>query len=154
MSGMIMMELIELAISKEIEANEIYRDLAGRMDDTAVRETFEFLAKEEWKHKTFLEDYRDGNVSQSLALNSVVDYKIAEHIEKPQVLEHMSIKDAYLIAAHAELDAYNLYMDLASSHEEGYAKNLLLKMANEEKKHKEKVEYYYTNAAFPQDSGG
>ncbi len=31
---------------------------------------------------------------------------------------------------------------------------MLLKMANEEMKHKEKVEYLYANTAFPQTQGG
>ena len=32
--------------------------------------------------------------------------------------------------------------------------DMLLRMANEEKRHKEKVEYLYTNTAFPQTDGG
>jgi rubrerythrin len=39
-------------------------------------------------------------------------------------------------------------------HPEGELKNLFLKFANEELKHKEKVEYLYCNAAFPQTAGG
>ncbi len=31
---------------------------------------------------------------------------------------------------------------------------MLLKMADQEMKHKEKVEYLYSNTAFPQTSGG
>jgi len=33
-------------------------------------------------------------------------------------------------------------------------KDLLNKMASEELKHKEKMEYLYTNTAFPQTAGG
>jgi len=46
------------------------------------------------------------------------------------------------------------YVSLAAIHPKGKAKNILLKMAEEELKHKEKMEYHYTNAAFPQTDGG
>ena len=39
-------------------------------------------------------------------------------------------------------------------HTDGEARTMLLKMANEELKHKEKMEYLYSNTAFPQTSGG
>jgi hypothetical protein len=39
-------------------------------------------------------------------------------------------------------------------HGDGELKTVLLKMANEELKHKEKMEYLYANTAFPQTSGG
>jgi rubrerythrin len=39
-------------------------------------------------------------------------------------------------------------------HTDGELNSMLLKMANEELKHKEKMEYLYSNTAFPQTSGG
>ena len=39
-------------------------------------------------------------------------------------------------------------------HEATNIKDMLLKMANEELKHKEKMEYLYSNTAFPQTAGG
>jgi rubrerythrin len=60
----------------------------------------------------------------------------------------------YLVAAHRELQTYNFYKALADLHPDGEAKEMLLKMANQELKHKEKVEYLYANTAFPQTAGG
>ncbi len=50
--------------------------------------------------------------------------------------------------------AHEFYLSLAAVHPDGEAKNILLKMAEEELKHKEKMEYFYTNAAFVQTEGG
>ena len=44
--------------------------------------------------------------------------------------------------------------DLIDAAIDGKAKEMLLKMANEELKHKEKMEYLYANTAFPQTAGG
>jgi rubrerythrin len=46
------------------------------------------------------------------------------------------------------------YTELAHLHADGDLREMLLKMANEELKHKEKMEYLYANTAFPQTSGG
>jgi rubrerythrin len=39
-------------------------------------------------------------------------------------------------------------------HSDPEVKNMLLKMASEELKHKEKMEYLYSNTAFAQTAGG
>jgi len=147
--------LIDIAIEREEEAYDFYMGLSGRIEDESVKETLKFLAREEEKHKEFLVDYRDGRYgADALRVADVVDYKIAEYLEEPDIKEDMNSKDVYLVAAHRELQSYNFYKALADLHPDGQAKTMLLKMANEEMKHKEKVEYLYSNTAFPQTAGG
>ena len=147
--------IIDLAISKEEEAYDFYMELMKMVDDRAARDAVQYIAAEEKKHKEFLVGYREkGYGDEGLPLGTVVDYKIAEHLEAPEPKAGMENTDVYLLAAHREKSSYEFYLALASIHPEGKTKNLLLKMAEEELKHKEKMEYYYTNAAFPQTSGG
>jgi rubrerythrin len=58
------------------------------------------------------------------------------------------------VAAHREARSHQFYAELANQHPAGEVRDMLLKMANEELKHKEKMEYLYTNTTFPQTSGG
>ena len=87
-------------------------------------------------------------------MSAVVDYKIAAYLEEPQVDENMKSEDVYLVASHREQRSYLFYTELANLHTEGELREILFKMANEELKHKEKMEYLYANTAFPQTSGG
>jgi rubrerythrin len=89
-----------------------------------------------------------------LNLETPVDYNIVEHMEKPDIKKDIKSAEIYLIAANRELNAYNFYKGLADSHPAGDVKELLTKMANEELKHKEKMEYLYANTAFTQTAGG
>ena len=147
--------VVELAIKKEEEAYDFYMDLYSLVKAEDVKETMKFLAAEEQKHKKFLVEYRDNAFGgEGLRMTSVVDYKVAEHLEKPDPSKTFESKDAYLLAAHRELNAYNFYRALADIHPDGTVRDTLLRMANEELKHKEKVEYLYSNAAFPQTAGG
>ena len=147
--------LIDVAIEREDEAYGFYMGLCNRIEDESVKDTLKFLADEEQKHKEFLVNYREGHYgTDSLRLTDVVDYKIAEYLEEPDIKKDMDSKDIYLVAAHRELLSYNFYKALANLHPDGEAKKMFLKMANEEMKHKEKVEYLYSNTAFPQTAGG
>jgi rubrerythrin len=148
-------EVICIAIKREEEAYAFYQDLCKKVQDKTAQETLEFLAGEEKKHKEFLVRYRDGGYQTAgLRMNTVVDYHIAEHLEKPDLDKNMESKDVYLVAAHRELNSYNFYTSLADIQPAGEVKDMLLKVASEELKHKEKAEYLYSNTAFPQTDGG
>jgi len=148
-------EVIAIAIQREEEAIAFYQGLYNRVQDETARDTLQFLAGEEKKHKEFLLKYRQGNyTADALRMSAMVDYRIAEHLEKPDPAADMESKDVYLVAAHRELASYNFYTALAALHPDGELKQLLVKIAGEELRHKEKVEYLYANTAFPQTDGG
>ncbi|MDD5723946.1 MAG: ferritin family protein [Syntrophales bacterium] len=147
--------LIDIAIDREVEAYDFYRGLSDKVEDPNIKDTLAFLAGEERKHREFLMGYRDGRYeSDSLRLADVVDYKIAEYLEEPDITKGMDSSDVYLVAAHRELQSHHFYRALADLHPDGEAKTMLLRIANEEMKHKERVEYLYSNTAFPQTAGG
>ena len=148
-------DILDLAIQREVEAYEFYMDIYGRVEDQSAKDTLEFIAGEEKKHKVFLINYREGNYgADALRMTDVVEYKIAEYLEEPDIDGDMSSQDVYLIAAHRESRSHHFYTELANLHADGSTQTMLLKMANEELKHKEKMEYLYSNTAFPQTSGG
>jgi rubrerythrin len=147
--------ILEMAIEKEREAHEFYMDLYNLVSDTVAKDALIFLAGEETKHEEFLRGYLQGAYgADALPLDEVVDYEIAQYLEMPDIKKGMEAKDVYLVAAHRELNSYNFYQNLAHIHPDGEVKELFLKMANQELKHKEKVEYLYSNTAFPQTAGG
>ncbi len=148
-------DYIDIAIQREEEAHDFYTVLMNKVTDPAAKDALQLLASEELKHKEFLIKYRDGGYKQdALRLNQPLDYKIAEHMDRPDISGNIESKDVYLIAAHRELNSYNFYTSLANLHPQGSLRDIFLKMASEELKHKEKVEYLYSNTAFPQTAGG
>ena len=150
-----LMALIDTAIRREEDAYAFYTDLQGRASDAAVKDSLEFIAEEEKKHKAFLVKYREGGFNtSSLRLSEVTYYQIAEHQKEPDTGESMSSADVYLVASHREARSHKFYTELANLQTDAAARSMLLKMANEELKHKEKMEYLYSNTAFPQTSGG
>jgi len=148
-------EILDMAIQREAVAYDFYMDIYGKVEDSSVKDTVEFIAGEEKKHKAFLVNYRKGDYGpDALRMTDVVEYKIAEYLEEPEITKETKREDVYLIASHRESRSHQFYTKLANMHDQGDLKDMLLKMANEELKHKEKMEYLYANTAFPQTAGG
>ena len=155
MSDQRLMQLINTAIKREEEAFDFYMGILGKINEDHVIETIEEIAEEEKKHKAFLVKYRDEKWSpKNLKMSDVTYYKIAEYQEEPEIKSDMKSEQVYLVASHRELRSYKFYSELAELHPDSEVKELLLKMANEELRHKEKMEYLYANTAFPQTDGG
>ena len=144
--------IIERAIKNEEEAFDFYMDLSGKIEDKEAKDTLLFLAREEKGHKEYLLKYRQSGFAGPS--RPVIDLKVAENLVKPDIQKEMDSKDVYLIAANRELNAHNFYKGLAELHPAGDIREMLLRMASEELKHKEKMEYLYANTAFTQTAGG
>lgn len=147
--------LIDLAIAREESAIAFYTGLRDKVADREGKNTLEFLAAEERKHREFLIRYKRGELpSGTLKFAAAVNYHVAEHEKEPDPEKAESLQDLFLIAAHRERRAHEFYRALADAHPEGPVREMLLMMANQELKHKEKMEYLHANAAYPQTAGG
>jgi rubrerythrin len=148
-------EVIDMAIQREEAALMFYRELHNETHDLSIKDTLEWIAGEEKKHKAFLVSYREGRQGpDALKMRTAVNYKIAEYLEEPPIETVTGGADVFLMASHRELKSYKFYTELAHLHPKGDLQTILLKMAGEELAHKEKMEYLYSNTAFPQTAGG
>ncbi len=92
--------------------------------------------------------------ADGLATDQVIDYGVAQYNDKPDIQKDLRTTEVYLVAAHREWNAHKFYQGLAALQPEGEVKQLLTEFAAQELRHKEKVEYLYSNTAFPQTAGG
>jgi rubrerythrin len=148
-------EVLKEAIKKEVMSRFLYIGLRQRARNPASKEAFQTLADEEEIHQKVLEDYLRGKYKEG-ALNPglVVDYKIAECLDQPEILPTMELKEVFLMAANKERASHALYLNLAAIHPNGRVKRLLEDLAAQELEHKNRVETLYTEVAFPQTDGG
>ena len=148
-------EILEKAIQKEIGSRVLYINLSQKMKDQVAKDTFQELARQEQGHQNLLEQYQRGELKAgTLSKEQIVDYKIAEHSDQPEISPHMQLKEVFLIAANREMHSHELYLALAGIHSPGKAKRLFEELASQELAHKRKVEFLYTEVSFPQTDGG
>ena len=148
-------DILDLAVLKEVEAQELYADLCRKSKSEAVQETFQSLIRQEKQHQTLLEKYRAGELKQgALRMEHPCDSHIAEHFAEPKPDANMELKDVFLFAADRERDSHDFYLKLAHLHVAGDVRVLLEKLASQEMEHKAVVESLFTEVAFPQTDGG
>jgi rubrerythrin len=148
-------KILERAIQKEIESQNLYSTLSRGVKDQYAKAALRDLAKYEKKHQLILERYRRGELKEgALSSDYVIDYRIAEHLEQPEISSNMNLKDVFLVAANREKASHELYLGLAEIHPQGEVRRMFEELAAQELEHKQKVEYLYTEVAFPQTDGG
>ncbi len=140
--------LIQQAINQEELSHEFYGRLAKIAAHGDTRETLEYLAKEEMEHKHFLEKCL---TQEGCPLaGEAHDVGLAQILETPAITAEMTPQEALAIAAKREEGSYHFYKNLAGLQPPGEIKDFLAYMSKVELGHKEKVEYLYDNAAFPE----
>ena len=135
-------ELLGFAIEKEEEANRFYMDLAGKMDRPAMRQVFQDFAGEELKHKEKLLGVKEGKLLVS-AESKVIDLKIGDYLVVVPPSPDMDYQEALILAMKKEKASFKLYTDLASTTSDNNLQSLLLGLAQEEAKHKLRLEMEY-----------
>ncbi|MFC1956421.1 ferritin family protein, partial [Chloroflexota bacterium] len=102
---------LEKAIQKEIGSRLLYDNLSQKMKDQVAKDAFQELARQEQVHQNLLEQYQKGELKTgTLSREQAVDYKIAEHLDQPEIFPDMQLKDVFLLAANCERHSHELYL--------------------------------------------
>jgi len=136
-------DILKLAIAREVEAYNFYLALASRVEDRHIRKAFEDLAEEELEHKAKLE-LEVMKIGKTVA----VELKPARP-EKDYILSDdespldMDYKDMLLLCMEKEKAAFRIYVNLVESVQDEELREVLLAIAEEEVKHKLRFETEY-----------
>jgi rubrerythrin len=132
-------EILEFAIAREVEANQLYTYMAGRMKNPEMSKVCEELAKEELEHKAKLEleVMKRGEVVSGICVS---DYMMDAGDEID-----MDYEELLIFAIKKEEISVNFYTDLASVVKDKESREVLLSLAEEETEHKQRFEVEYDN---------
>ncbi len=135
-------DILKFAIDREAQANRFYVALAERMADPEMREVFEILAQDELEHKAKLEleVMKTGKV---LAPEKDVNRFEADGAADVAAVLHMDYKNALAIGIDKERASFRLYADWMVTAEDDQQREMLLSLAEEEAKHKARLEIEY-----------
>jgi rubrerythrin len=136
-------DILEFAISKEIEAYHFYLALARRVADQRMREVLENLAIEELEHKNRLE-LEMMKLGRTVTAKQRPPRPDSDYILSDSHLPlDMDYKDVLLLAMEKEEAAFRTYVNLVANAHEQESQELLLALAEEEVKHKLRFETEY-----------
>lgn len=132
-------EILEFAIAREVEANQLYTYLARWLENPEMRKVCEDFAREELEHKAKLEleVMKRGRVVSGL---NISDYMM----DVGHKLD-MDYKETLVFAISKEGLSIKLYTDLAEMVRDEESREVLLALAQEETEHKMRFEREYNN---------
>ena len=137
-------EILDFAIGNEEAAVEFYRQLADKTDSPSMAEVFEGFAREEEGHKAKLLGVKQaGTLTLESGGKKVMDLKIGDYLVDADPGADLSYQEALVLAMKREKAAFRLYIDLAEAAPDAELRDLLLRLAEEEAKHKLRFEIEY-----------
>jgi len=142
-------KIISTAIDREVEAYTFYRGIADKVKDASLKKLFAELAGEEKQHREFLQGMLTKDVSK-MKFDASHDYKIADMLPSPPLTADLKPLDGIVISIRKELEAMQMYTQLASLAKDTETQLLFSQLANMERGHKARLEDLYTNMAFPE----
>jgi rubrerythrin len=142
-------KIISTAIDREVEAYTFYRGIADKVKDATLKKVFADLAGEEKQHREFLQGMLTKDVSK-MKFDPSHDYKIADALPSPPLTADLKPIDGIVISIKKELEAMQMYTQLANLASDTETKLLFSQLANMERGHKARLEDMYTSMAFPE----
>ncbi len=142
-------KIISTAIDREVEAYTFYRTISDKVKDSVLKKLFDELAGEEKQHREFLQGMLSKDVTK-MHFDPKKDYKVVNAMPSPPLSVDMKPLDGLVIAIKKELEAMQMYTQLANLSAETEQKLLFSQLANMESGHKARLEDIYTNMAFPE----
>lgn len=130
------------AILREIEAAKFYHELQKSMKIDASKVILQELENMEWGHKHILENFQNEGLDDYVP-PKIENIKLAEMLADIAETPNMTIQEIVILAIKREESAWKLYKLLADESPNEKTRNLFLKLATEEAKHKHQLESLY-----------
>ena len=142
-------KIISTAIDREVEAYTFYRSIADKVKDKALKDLFAELAGEEKKHREFLQGMLTKDIAK-MKFDPSHDYKVADTLPSVPLTIDMKPLDGIIVSIKKELEAMQMYTQLANLAKDTETQLLFSQLANMERGHKARLEDLYTEMAFPE----
>ena len=150
MATMDVKEIVRQAAHQEEKAHKFYTDALKFVKDAAARVWIKELADEELKHKEMLQKFDASKIKQFKPAK-IHDLHITEYLVDKDVHEIKDFQDVLIVAMKKEQKSYNFYVGMAKSADSANLKKICKVLAQEELKHKHKLELYYDDIVFKED---
>jgi rubrerythrin len=139
--------IISDAINREVESYTFYQKVSDRVADANLKKLFGELAGDEKAHREYLQKLLSREIT-SLGFSSTKDYKVGDSIPTPPLTPDMKPVDGLVVAIKKELEAMQMYTQLANNTDDPETEKLFTELAAMERGHKARLEDIYVNTAF------
>jgi rubrerythrin len=141
--------LLAMAIRRERDAAEFYRDLEQRVASSAAKAVFAQLAQDELGHEQFLKTCTS-NPTMLAKFEPGPDFHVTATTDLPPLTPDMKPVDAIVLAMKKEEQAVELYHGFAARTGDAKLKATFEGLAKMELGHKNRLETVFVNIGYPE----
>lgn len=135
MSKIKIIEAVDFAIERELEAAAFYRNLSYKAAFSDKLNVLAELEKFELGHVKLLQSLRNKDFSEYQP-EKIIDLELSDYLTVSKPVEELRYEDILVLAMKREAASIKLYSELAKREDNEAVKNIFLKLADEESKHK------------------
>lgn len=139
-------ETLKFALAREEESIELYASAQKKVLNLGSSKFLRELAEEEQTHKAkILEAMQDPKKVREIGTlkTKIQDLKIVDYLEDVTLSPEADYQQILIYAAKREKTTHDLYMELAGRYKEKHVGKMFAKLAQEELKHKYRLEKEY-----------
>ena len=137
-------ELIDSDIYKEISSRALYEAAQSTTSDPGARALLKELAEQEARHSELLKNFKEkGLAVKRWHPEKMADLKMSEYLTGSDSLEGAAIQDVLIFAIKREQQSLDFYSRMTEVLRDRPAKELGLRLVQEELKHKIRLELLY-----------
>lgn len=141
--------LLAMAIRRERDAAEFYRQVETRVEHPAAKAVFAKLAQDEGEHERFLQKCT-ADPAILVHLEPGPDFQVTATTELPALTVDMQPVDAITLAMKKEQQAVDLYGMLAARAADAKLKSIFEGLAKMELGHKNRLETVFVGIGYPE----
>jgi len=140
-----LLEILDTAIYQEVASQAVYRVAQTQTDDPAAIKLLKELEAEDVKHAEWLKNLREGSVEgeNKCYPDQVPNLKLSDYLCAPETLNRAGLQETLAFAIKREQAAIDFYTRLMGTLRDEKAKDLCECLAQDELKHKHRLELYY-----------
>lgn len=142
-------KIISFAIKCEVEACMYYTAVSDIAKDKNLKDLFGGLARDEKEHRVTLEAFL-ARSPETMHFSESQDYRVVDGLSTPPLTMDLKPVEGLIIAVKKELEAMQMYTQMANASTEEAQRNIFLQLASMERGHKSRLEDIYVNMAFPE----
>ena len=139
-------KILDYAISREIQAHDLYSEWATRVDRPQMQKVLKEFATDELEHRLKLEAVKAG--SFKIKPEEIGSLDLADTVEDVKPKRDMVYVEALILAMKKEKAAFKFYTKLADMALEQDSKELFTLLAQQEANHKLRFEIEYDLTTF------
>lgn len=151
MVNKIIEDILQRAIKFEEDSYNLYTSASRMVESEHTRAWLDELAGYELEHKAKLQGLLAGELEWELEKSKaekIADLQIGDYLVAAPLDERSTFQDVLLVAIKREQAAHDFYASMSDLVTESQVKSLFELLAQEELKHKRKVESYYEEMVY------